>query len=304
MVALRIGVDPLERQQRRLFWPFVGPALAFYVTLFLAPIAYAAYTSLYKWDGMGAMQWKGLGNYEILLNDPSFHTSVLNTLKIMVIGGVATFVISFALTMALREMRGRMFARSVMFFPNLVNALVFGIAAGFIFAPDGPVNQLLRLFGVDAAPKWLSVDNLPAMIIGTLVWTSTGYYTTIIMAAVDQIPRYLYEAAELEGANAWQRFRNVTLPLSWDVVTVCAVLWTVSSVKVFEIVMLFGGGSTVSNAPVQTWTTAMYVYLSAFSPSSVPKFGLAAAAAMVSLVMVGLLVVLLRRIMRRERVMM
>ncbi|WP_181019490.1 carbohydrate ABC transporter permease [Nonomuraea typhae] len=295
---------PLERQATRLFWPFVGPALAFYGLLFLAPIAYAAWTSLYKWDGMGAMQWRGLDNYRFLLDDGAFHYAIGNTLKILVLGGVATFAISFLLTLALREMAGKMFARSVLFFPCLVNALVFGIAAGFLFGPNGPVNKVLNLLGVDAVPKWLSIDNLPAMIIATIVWTATGYYTTIIMAAVDQIPTYLYEAAELEGATAWQRFRHITLPLSWEVVSVCAVLWTVSSVKVFEIVLLFGGGATVSSAPIQTWTTAMYVYYSAFPQSSVPKLGLAAAAAIVSLVMVGLLVVILRRLMRRERVMM
>ncbi|MFI6595845.1 carbohydrate ABC transporter permease [Nonomuraea sp. NPDC050536] len=294
---------PLERQANRLFWPFVGPALAFYGVLFLAPIVFAAWTSLYKWDGMGDMRWRGLDNYRTLLDDQAFHYAVMNTIKILVVGGVATFAVSFALTLALREMAGKMFARSVLFFPCLVNALVFGIAAGFLFGPNGPVNTVLGLLGVDAVPKWLSVDNLPAMIIGAIVWTATGYYTTIIMAAVDQIPTYLYEAAELEGANAWQRFRHVTLPLSWEVVSVCAVLWTVSSVKVFEIVLLFGGGSTVSNAPIQTWTTAMYVYFSAFPQSSVPKLGLAAAAAVVSLVMVGVFVVILRRLMRRDRVM-
>ncbi|WP_308164555.1 carbohydrate ABC transporter permease [Nonomuraea sediminis] len=293
---------PLERQANRLFWPFVGPALAFYGLLFLAPIVFAAWTSLYKWDGMGVMRWRGLDNYRTLLDDQSFHYAVVNTIKILVVGGVATFAVSFALTLALREMAGKMFARSVLFFPCLVNALVFGIAAGFLFGPNGPVNALLRLVGIDAVPKWLSVDNLPAMIIAAIVWTATGYYTTIIMAAVDQIPTYLYEAAELEGANAWQRFRHITLPMSWEVVSVCAVLWTVSSVKVFEIVLLFGGGSTVSNAPIQTWTTAMYVYFSAFPGSSVPKLGLASAAAVVSLVMVGVFVVILRRLMRRERV--
>lgn len=293
---------PLERQANRLFWPFVGPALAFYGLLFLAPIIFAAWTSLYRWDGMGEMKWRGLDNYRTLIDDQSFHYAVLNTIKILVVGGVATFAVSFALTLALREMWGKMFARSVLFFPCLVNALVFGIAAGFLFGPDGPVNKVLHLIGIDVVPKWLSVDNLPAMIIATIVWTATGYYTTIIMAAVDQIPTYLYEAAELEGANAWQRFRHITLPLSWEVVSVCAVLWTVSSVKVFEIVLLFGGGATTNDAPIQTWTTAMYVYFSAFPRSSVPKLGLAAAAAVVSLVMVGLFVLVLRRIMRRERV--
>ncbi|WP_202638464.1 carbohydrate ABC transporter permease [Bailinhaonella thermotolerans] len=290
---------PLERQQSRLFWPFVAPALLVYGLLFLAPIAYAAWTSLYRWDGMGEMEWQGLKNYWILWNDPNFASSIVNTLKILVIGGVITFLCSFLLTLVLREMRAKLFARSVLFFPNLVNAMVFGAVAGFLFSPDGPVNAVLGWVGVETPPKWLGTDNVFTLIMATLIWTATGYYTTIIMAAVDQIPPYLYEAAELEGASAWQRLRHVTIPLAWDVITVCAVLWTVSSVKVFELILLFGG-SNAAEPPMQTWTTAVYVYASVFPTGSVPKLGLASAAALVSLVMVGLFTVLLRRLMRRD----
>ncbi|MCA1387187.1 sugar ABC transporter permease, partial [Bradyrhizobium sp. BRP05] len=143
----------------------------------------------------------------------------------------------------------------------------------------------LELFGVTAPPKWLSTDNLLPMVLGTMVWTATGYYTSIIMAAVDQIPDYLYEAAELDGAGAFQRFRHITLPCAWDVIAVCAVLWTVSSVKIFELILLFGG-STNQYPPVSSWNTALYVYAEAFPQGTVPRLGTATAAATVSLVMV------------------
>ncbi len=298
----RAGLAPLERQHRRMFWPFAAPALFVYTVVFLAPIAYAAWTSMYKWDGMGAKHWRGLKNYQILFDDPSFRSSLTNTLKILFIGGACTFAISFALTLVLREMRGRLFARSVIFFPCLVNAMVFGILAGFLFSPDGPINQVLHGIGLTTPPKWLSSDNLLPMIVGTLVWTATGYYTAIIMAAVDQIPTYLYEAAELDGANAFQRFRHITLPLAWDVISVCAVLWTVSSVKIFELILVYGGSNTGQAPPVQSWNTAMYVYEEAFPPQSTPALGMATASAMVSLIMVGLFTVILRRIMRRAAV--
>jgi raffinose/stachyose/melibiose transport system permease protein len=282
-----------------MFWPFAAPALIVYGVVFLAPIGYAAWTSLYKWDGMGTQKWRGLRNYQTLWDDPAFHTSLLNTLKILFIGGAVTFALSFALTLVLREMRARLFARSVLFFPCLVNALVFGIVAGFLFSPDGPVNQALRFGGMAMPPKWLSTDNLLPMIMGTLIWTATGFYTAVIMAAVDQIPEYLYEAAELDGANAWQRFRNITLPMAWPVISVCAVLWTVSSVKIFELILMYGGNNS-TQPPVQTWNTAMYVYAEAFPLGAAPQLGLATAAALVSLVMVGLFTAILRVVMRRE----
>lgn len=282
-----------------MFLPFTAPAILAYAVLFLAPVGYAIWTSLYKWDGMGAMEWRGLKNYQLLFEDPFFRTSLVNTFKLMVIGGTLTFAISFLLTLVLREMKARLFARSVLFFPCLVNGMVFGIAAGFLFSPDGPVNQALHFLGVTTPPKWLSTDNLLPMILGTLVWTATGYYTAIIMAAVDQIPPHLYEAAELDGANAFQRFRHVTLPCAWDVISVCAVLWTVSSVKIFELILLFGGTSS-SYPPAESWNTALYVYTQAFPQATVPRLGMATAAALVSLVMVTVVTVVMRRLMRRE----
>jgi ABC-type sugar transport system permease subunit len=295
--ARRFG--PLERQQRRLFWPFVLPAVLFYLVMFITPIAYSAYTSLYKWDGMGAKQWRGLRNYQVLWEDPTFRTSLTNTLTILVVGGAITFTVSFGLSLVLREMKARMFARSVLFFPCMINALVYGAAAGFLFSPNGPVNTILGWLGVSHPPKWLANDNTFTLIVGVLIWSATGYYTTILMAAVDQIPTYLYEAAELEGAGPFQRFRHITLPLTWDVISVCAVLWTVSSVTIFEIVLMFGGADP-NSPPVQTWTTSMYVYTAGFPPSSVPRLGLASAAALVSLLMVGLFTFVLRRLMRRD----
>jgi raffinose/stachyose/melibiose transport system permease protein len=296
----RPSLAPMERQHRRVFWPFAAPALLTYTAVFLVPIGYAAWTSLYKWDGMGPKQWRGLKNYRILFHDPFFRSSLTNTLEILFVGGACTFAISFALTLVLREMRGRFFARSVIFFPCLVNAMVFGVLAGFLFSPNGPVNQILHGLGLSTPPKWLSTDNLFPMIVGTLVWTATGYYTAIIMAAVDQIPPYLYEAAELDGANAFQRFWHITLPLAWDVISVCAVLWTVSSVKIFELILVYGGSNTGHAPPAQSWNTAMYVYEEAFPPQSPPALGMATAAALVSLVMVGMFTVVLRRVMRRK----
>ncbi len=283
-----------------MFWPFTLPALIVYAVLFLAPVGFAFWTSLYKWDGMSPMQWRGLRNYQQLFEDPVFRTSLMNTLKLMFIGGSITFVISFALTLVLREMRAKLFARSVLFFPSLINGMVFGIAAGFLFSPSGPVNQALRFFGVTTPPQWLSSDNLIPMIIGTLVWTATGYYTSIIMAAVDQIPPYLYEAAQLDGANAFQRFRHITLPCAWDVISVCAVLWTVSSVKIFELILLFGGSSGGGYPPAQSWNTALYVYAEAFPQATIPRLGTATAAAIVSLLMVTVVTLVLRRLMRRD----
>ncbi|WP_326808950.1 sugar ABC transporter permease [Streptomyces sp. NBC_01186] len=293
---------PLAIKRRRLFWPFVAPSLTFLAVFYIGPLLFGIWTSFHKWDGYSAMEWNGLGSYRTLVDDPFFRTSMLNTFKILVFVGVAVFVLAFALTMVLREMAGRRFVRAVIFFPHIVNAMVFGVLAGFLFNPGGLVNSALSWLGVDDPPKWLGSDNVFLLIMATMVCTSTGFYVAILMAAVDNIPAYLYEDAELAGAGAFRKFWHITLPLSWDVVTVCAVLWTISSVKVFELVLVFGGTFTTSGPPIETWTSALYIYRNAFTGDHIPQFGVVCAAGITSLVLVAVFTALLRRLMRRDPV--
>jgi len=290
----------LAQQRRRLFVPFVGPALLFYTVLFVVPTFAAVWISLHDWAGSGPMTWRGLDNYTALAGDRLFRPSLLNTLKLLVVVGIGMFVLSFAMTLVLRDMAGRKAARSIIFFPHLVNALVYGVLAGFIFNPGGLVNSILKPLGVSEPPQWLAQDNLFPLIMLTMVFTTTGYFTTILMAGVDRIPQYYYEDCAMAGANAWQRLRHVILPLTWDVFGVCAVLWTISSVKIFEIVWIFGGSSGSGIPPTQTWTAAVYTYATAFSGESTPEYGAATASAIVSLALVTVLVVLIRRVMRRD----
>ena len=119
---------------------------------------------------------------------------------------------------------------------------------------------------------------------------------------VDRIPPYYYEDCALAGASAFQRLRYVILPLTWDVFGTCAVLWTISSVKIFEIVWVFGGSSGAVVPPTQSWTAAVYTYVNAFSGQSTPAYGAATASAVLSLALISVLVVLLRRAMRRDAV--
>jgi raffinose/stachyose/melibiose transport system permease protein len=306
-VASRVEKAPTRRTDgslraghRRLFVPFVMPALVLYTVLFVLPIFAAIWISLNKWAGAGPMRFVGFDNYVQIMGDRIFLQSLGNTLKLLFGVGIAIFVLAFGMTLVLRDMAGRRTARSIIFFPHLVNSLVFGVLAGFIFNPGGLVNSFLRLLGVTNPPAWLAKDNMFGLIMLTMVLVTVGYYTTILMAGVDRIPAYFYEDCALAGANAWQRLRYVILPLTWDVFGVCAVLWTISSVKIFEIVWIFGGAVGSGVPPTQTWTAAVYTYATAFSGESVPAFGAGAASAIVSLVLVSVLVGLLRRMMRRE----
>lgn len=289
-----------SKKRGRQFFPFVGPALVFYTVLFILPTLGAIWISLHEWAGSGPMKWRGFHNYVALFHDSLFRHSLMNTLELLVIVGVVMFVLSFAMSLVLRDMAGRRVARAVIFFPHLINALVFGAVIGFMFNPGGLVNSMLSAVGIDGHPQWLSADNLFPLIMAAMLFITTGYYTTILMAGVDRIPPYYYEDCAMAGANAWQRLRYVIVPLTWDVFGVCAVLWTIASVKIFEIIWIFGGASGVGQPPPQTWTTAVYTYVTAFGGESIPQYGAGTAAAIVSLALIAVLVGLLRRLMRRD----
>jgi raffinose/stachyose/melibiose transport system permease protein len=292
--------SPLARRRRRLFWPLVAPALALYLIFYIAPTVATGWISLNTWAGAGPMQFAGLKNYRRLLLDPTFHSSFGNTLLILFGVGGATFLLSFLLTMVLRDLAGRKAIRAIIFFPNIVSGVVISILWGFLFQADGLVNAALRAMGMAHPPTWLSQDNQFTVIMIGLVWVQTGFYTTILMAAVDRIPPDLYEDAELAGVNAWQRFRYVTLPLMWDVVGVCAVLWSINAIKIFEFIYAFAGAAGQLPS-TKVWNLAMYAYGEVFS-SGVPRYGSSAATAMVMLALVAVLVVLIRRVMRRDNV--
>lgn len=295
------GTSPLERGRRRLLVLFVSPALLLYLAFVIVPSFAALWISFHKWTGIGPMTWQGLRNYRQLLGDTTFHRAFLNTLVILVVAGVLVFAVSFVLTMLVREMRGRGFVRSVLFFPHIVSAIVLAIAWGFMFQHDGVVNKVLDQVGLGPF-EWLAARNLFPVILVGLVWFSTGFYVTIILAGVDRIPTYFYEDAFLAGTNAFQRLRHVTIPLSWDVISIAAVFWTINSLKLFEFIYAFGG-TTNDLPPTAVWNSALFVYGESFggrSPSYL--FGYASASAMFMLALFAVFVVILRRVLRREAV--
>jgi raffinose/stachyose/melibiose transport system permease protein len=291
--------------RRRLFLPFFLPAVSLYVLFLLVPTIATVVLGFTSWAGAGdTPRFTGLANFGELLGSDSFRYSFLNTLLYIVVGGVGTFLLAFLFTMVLRDMRGGKTVRAILFFPNIVAPVALGMFFGIvlIFRPNrqGLVNFVLESFGIDAV-KFLAPENVTWVVTGCLIWASAGFYITILMAAVDRIPPYLYEDADIAGASPWQKFRNITLPLTWDVIGVAGVLWTIGAIKIFELVFVLAGPGTYS-PPIQSWTLGVYVFDRSFGTAGSPEYGMACAAAVVMITLVSVLVVMLRRMMRRDSV--
>ncbi|MFD6070149.1 MULTISPECIES: carbohydrate ABC transporter permease [Amycolatopsis] len=292
-------------RKKRLFWPFAAPALVLYLAFLVLPTIATVVLSFTSWAGAGdTPEPNGVTNYTQMWASDSFQYAFRNTLIYVFLGGIGTFALAFLFTMVLRDMKGGKIVRAILFFPNIVAPVALGMFLGFVFkyqpGKQGLANYVLESLGADAA-KFLAPSNVTGVVTASLIWASSGFYITILMAAVDRIPPYLYEDAELGGASPWQKFKNITLPMTWDVVGVAGVLWTINALKIFELVFVLAGPGTYA-PPNEAWTLGIYVFDRTFGSNGTPDFGAACACAVAMIALVSVLVVLLRRLMRRDAI--
>ncbi|MCM3778246.1 carbohydrate ABC transporter permease [Microbacterium hydrocarbonoxydans] len=291
----------LEGQRRRMFWPFALPAVVLYLAFFIAPALFSVVAGFTRWAGAGSdMEFIGIGNYARLLRDPYFRVAFVNTLVIAVVCGVVVFTIAFAFSVALRELRHREALRSLLFLPYLISPIVMGIAFGLLLAPKGAVNTILRAVGLSAlAIDWLGPDNQFRTIMAAVVWINIGFFVVLLMSGIDRIPPYFYEDADLAGVNAWQKFIHVTLPLSWDIVTIAVVLWLIGAIRVFDLVVAFTGVAGVPAASSSTIAVAQWAATTG-GPFPAYEMGYGSAMGVFMVLLIGMLVVAVRRAMRRD----
>lgn len=283
---------------------FVLPAALLYLIFFLFPTIRTLYYSFFDWSGVGTeMTFIGPANYLELMKDELFLQSMSNTLIILVLGGVLIFGLAFLFTSLLNSgIRGRGFFRAIIFLPNVVATIAITTLWAYIYNPRfGLLNSFLKFCGFEELSKttWTAPDSIFWSMLIALVWVYIGFYMVLLMAGADKIPIEYFEAAKLDGANQFQIFTKVTIPLLWDVITVAVVMWSIAALKIFEFPFAF-----TSLEPVpETYTAAVYLYVMGFGQRTpIYRMGYASAIGIMMLVLVIIVVTLLRRFMRRESI--
>jgi multiple sugar transport system permease protein len=214
---------------------FLAPALIGVAVFFLYPLLSAVYFSFTKFDLLSVPRWIGLGNYRQMGQDPFLLQSVRNTLWMVVVFVPVRIVSAIGLSMLLVQLRrGAGFFRTVYFLPALAPPVAATIAFVYLLKPGtGPVNSFLARLGIDG-PLWF---NSPAWAKPSLVllglW-GIGDLMVIFLAGVLGVPATLYEAASLDGANAWHRFRYVTIPTIRPVILFAAVTGVIYTLQYFD----------------------------------------------------------------------
>jgi len=269
-------------------YSFILPNLLGFAIFTLAPMVFALALSLMSWDGANPIKYVGLKNFGQMFRDDTFWISTFNTIY-YVIGTVPTTMICSLLLAVLlnRELKGRNAFRAIYFFPYVASLVAVAVVWNMMFHPSmGPINNLLRSLGVKNPPAW-SASTTWAMptIIGASVWRNAGYYMVIYLAALQGIPRDLYEAARIDGASGWQSFRKITIPLLTPATFFVTIMLTIQGFKVFDLVyvMTGGGPGRATNVLVFTIWDRAFIY---------SQFGYSSAVAMVLLAIVLVITVL------------
>lgn len=244
--------------------------------LFIAwPIIASVYYSFFQWNGLGRAPtyWVGLRNYQDLVQDRRFWNAFKNTLAFVVLNNAIKLPLTLVLAYILNNPKLRFSTayRTGLFLPMVSSTAIIGIVMTFILNPwNGPLNQILVTTGMTEQPIDFLGNRRIALLIVVLVevWHYAGQYIIYWLAGLQSIPKELYDAAEVDGANAMQTFFRITIPALKPVIVIVTLLGVVMSLRVFDVVMaMTGGGPAYATDVIGT-----FIYRNAFGTSA-PRIG-------------------------------
>ncbi|MFI7542951.1 carbohydrate ABC transporter permease [Actinoplanes sp. NPDC049599] len=287
-------------------WSFLAPALVGIVVFFVYPLLSAVYFSFTKFDLLTVPQWVGLANYRRMAEDPFLLQSIRNTLWMVVVLVPIRIISAIGLSMLLTQLkRGAGFFRTIFYLPALAPPVAATIAFVYLLKPGtGPVNTFLAHLGIDG-PLWFNSPEWSKPSLVLLGLWGIGDLMIIFLAAVLGVPASLYEAAALDGANAWHRFRYVTLPTIQPVILFAAVTGVIYTLQYFDQAAVAGSiasGQAVTGGGISssfgfpegsTFTYPLWLYTVGFRYNALGYANAMAVALFV--VALSVTVILLRR---------
>lgn len=243
---------------------FLLPALTFYLVFEIFPMFYSIYMSFFEWHIIGDIKFVGLGNYLKMLSDPIFVIALRNTLIYTAVTVPVQIILGLTIALLLNQkIRGKAAFRTLYYIPVITSWTVVSLIWKWIYDPIyGFLNYILLFLGIIKEPiRWLQDPSvaLYAVMLVT-IWKGIGWNMVIFLAALQTIPQSLYDAALIDGANKWRKFRYVTLPLLRPIIATVMVLLTIGALNAFvQIYILTAGGPLYSTEVINT-----YLYKNAF----------------------------------------
>ncbi|WP_043592985.1 carbohydrate ABC transporter permease [Chromobacterium haemolyticum] len=283
------------KSSARNAWLFLAPALSLMAVFTFWPLLFGAYLAFTRYDLLSPPQWAGLENFEFLLQDEVFWRAMRNSLLyLLVVPAIQLAAIALAL-LANRPLRSIKLFRAAVYLPVITTVAVVGIMWNWMYADYGVLNSALRWLRLLTAQQeigFLSDEDIALFsVMFVTFWRGIGYYMVLYLAGLQAIPAEMQEAAVLDGANAWQRFWRITLPMLRPTILFCSLISTLDALKAFEEVLVMTRGGPLNS----TYTVLYYMFHQGFDQLD---FGRGAAAGLlltcVCLLLAGLNFRLLR----------
>ena len=287
--------DAARRGERIWAFNFIAPFIVGIAVFYYIAIAASSYFSLTRYNLLKPPRWLGLDNFRFLLGDEIFRKALWNTAKLTLVGVPLTIILVVALGVALNsKIRFRSVYRLAFFLPLVTMPVASAIVWRWLYAPDtGLFNQILSPLGVDRV-EWLSQPGTALWaVVAMEIWRQSGLFLLIVLAGLQSIPEVYYEAAIVDGATPWQRFRHVTLPLLSPSLFFLAVTGSIAAFQTFDAVIVL----TPTGGPLNSTRTVVFdIYQNAFESL---RMGRAAAASLLLLAVILAVTVVQFRMQKR-----
>lgn len=291
-MAQRRSMGKQERRNTLVAYSFLAPNFIGFIIFTMIPVVFSVVLAFLDWGGGAQIKFVGLDNFRTIFKDFSFTRSNLGiALKNTVFYTIATVPLTIACSLGLalvlnKAVKGANFFRAVFFFPYVASLVAICVCWNFLLMKTGPVNQFLNAIGFNMTKSWTSSRDLAIWaIIIVSVWRNAGYYMVMYLAGLQGVPNELYEAATMDGANGWQKFTKVTIPMLTPTTFFCTIMMVISCFKIYDVVAIMTQGGPGRS----TKMLVTYIFELSFGGEGIAtsaQYGLASAVSMVLFVIV------------------
>ncbi len=293
----RRKMSRLEKRNTLIAYSFLAPNFIGFIIFTMIPVLFSIVLSFLNWSGGKNITWAGLSNFQFIFKDFSITKSNLGiALKNTVVYTLATVPLTIACALGLalvlnKAVKGAKLFRSIFFFPYVASLVAICVCWNFLLMKNGAVNQILNAFGFRFTKSWTSSRDLAIWaIVIVSVWRNAGYYMVMYLAGLQGVPGELYEAATVDGANPWQKFWRITMPMLTPTTFFVSIMMVISCFKIYDVVAIMTQGGPGRS----TKMLVTYIFELSFGGEGIAtsaQYGVASAVSMVLLCVVLLVTV-------------
>ncbi|WP_058307018.1 carbohydrate ABC transporter permease [Gracilibacillus massiliensis] len=254
----KLRKSKIEKDENFIGFLFVSPMLLGISVIVLFPIIATFILAFADWKfitGIDQLKWIGFENFINLANDEKFIKSVINNAIFILTVPITMMCALFLAVIIDKNVYLKSYFKVAFFMPYISSVVAIAVVWQVLFHPSqGPINQVLMTFGIQNPPTWISDPNfalISLMIIHT--WISIGFSLIVYIAGLQSIPKELYEAADIDGANSWYKFRNITVPLISPTSFFLLITGIIASFKAFDLIAVLTQGGPLNSTTMLVW---------------------------------------------------